>query len=138
MGSLCQRICRGPSRGTFAAKRCSGFVVDFNNYGITGDDFMSLTPLLLRAQQLLASPRGGIVSGQGVWLWSLGWVIQHENQNINMERLTFMRNGIRKWVITFFFLYENFSLSPLALENRKNVLFYEKNQYNAYKLKFIK
>ena len=66
------------------------------------------------------------------------WVIEHENQNINMERLTFMKNGIRKWVITFFFLYENFSLSPLALENRKNVLFYEKNQYNAYKLKFIK
>ena len=72
------------------------------------------------------------------WPWTLGWVIQHENQNINMERLTFMRNGIRKWVITFFFLYENFSLSPLALENRKNVLFYEKNQYNAYKLNFRK
>ena len=70
--------------------------------------------------------------------WRVGWVIQHENQNINMERLTFMRNGIRKWVITFFFFYENFSLSPVALENRKNVLFYEKNQYNAYKLKFIK
>ena len=37
---------REPLRDPLAAKGCPGFVVEFNNYSITGDDPMSLTSLL--------------------------------------------------------------------------------------------
>ena len=39
-----------------------------------------------------------------------------KNQNIKMGKPTFMKNGFRKWGITFFFFFDNFFMSLCALE----------------------
>ena len=39
-----------------------------------------------------------------------------KNQNIKMGKTTFMKNGLKKWGITFFFFFDNFVMSLCALE----------------------
>ena len=47
---------RGIPKHHLSAKGCPGFIVEFNNYSISGDDPMSLTSLLHGAAHIAMTP----------------------------------------------------------------------------------